>query len=119
MVYMWVDDMRPCPAKHFIQDYELFIANTVNDAMKVIRSQYKSGQTNFFLDLDNDASDEFSPYGGDYINILKQLEDMRHQGHIRNMDVKVHIHSMNPVAVQNMRAIIKANSSWMKEVSTL
>ena len=110
MIHIFVDDMRPQPSGtiHF---------RTVNDTLNYIRHMYKSGINEFYLDLDNDAGDYNTPEaGGDYINILKHLEDMRHCGHIKHISLNVHIHSMNPVAVQNMRAIIKANNTWMKEV---
>ena len=109
MTNIYVDDIRK-------PDYGCVHFYTVNDAMGYIRRMYKMGNTDFYLDLDNDASDLYVNQGGDYINILKNLEAMRHQGHIKHMNLQIHIHSMNPVAIQNMRAIIKANRGWMKEV---
>lgn len=108
MVNIFVDDIRETPAG-FIHFY------TVNDCVGYLRRMYKSGVSEFYLDLDNDASDYFDQ-GGDYINILRYLEDMRRMGHLRHMKIKVHIHSMNPVAVQNMRTIIDVNRDWMEEV---
>ena len=110
MVHVYVDDMRDNPGGfiHF---------RTVNDTMNYIRKMYKSGVNEFYLDLDHDAGDYNTPEnGGDYINILKNLEDMRYGGHIRHMNVQVHIHTGNIVGRQNMRAIINANRNWMKEV---
>ena len=109
MVNIFVDDTRETPAG-FIHFY------TVNDCVGYLRRMYKAGVSTFYLDLDNDASDLYVNQGGDYINILKNLEVMRHQGHIKHMNLQIHIHSMNSVAVQNMRAIIKANHTWMREV---
>ena len=108
MTYIYLDDIRK-------PNYGCVQFNTVNDAMRYIRCMYRMGNTDFYLDLDNDAGD-YANQGGDYINILKNLESMRHSGYIKHMNVDVHIHSMNVVAVQNMRAIIKANHTWMKEV---
>ena len=116
MVYMWIDDLRPAPANYFEVDDPFYCVNTVDNAIKIIRSEYKQGNTTFFLDIDNDAGEEFAQHGGDYINILRRLEDMRHGGHLRNIQIQIKIHSMNPVAVQNMRNIIRANSDWMKEI---
>ena len=89
---------------------------TVNDCISYIRRIYKQGVTDFYLSLDHDAGEEYFQQGGDYINILRYLEDMRRMGHIRHMRVKVHFHSMNPVGIENMRAIVKANRDWMEEV---
>ena len=115
MIYLWVDDERPAPADLFTRDDDLYITNTVNDAIKVIRKEYKAGNTHFLLDLDHDAGDFFDQ-GGDYINILRYLEDMRRMGHIRNMQVQVKIHTGNNVGRQNMRNIIEVNRDWMKEI---
>ncbi len=108
MTRIYLDDIRK-------PDYGCVQFYSVNDAMGYIRRMYKMGNTDFYLDLDNDAGD-YANQGGDYINILKNLEDMRYKGHIKYMNLKIHIHSMNVVAVQNMRAIIKANKNWMVEV---
>lgn len=40
--------------------------------------------------------------GGDYINILNWLEET-------GRNYPIHIHSMNPVGVKNMRRIIERN----------
>ena len=109
MVKLYIDDMRDCP-------YGYIHFKTVNDTLNYIRRMYKVGNTDFYLDLDHDASDIYTPYGGDYINILKNLEDMRNCGKIRNMHIICHFHSGNIVGVDNMRAIVKANRDWMSEV---
>lgn len=109
MVNIFVDDVRETP-QGFIHFY------TVNDCIGYIRRIYKQGVTDFYLSLDHDAGEEYFQQGGDYINILRYLEDMRRMGHIRHMRVKVHFHSMNPVGIENMRTIVKANRDWMEEV---
>ena len=53
MKYIYVDDLRPTPAGGIYNEH----FKTVNDTLKYIRSTYKAGTTNFFLDLDHDASD--------------------------------------------------------------
>ena len=103
MISIWVDDIRPCPNK----DWASF--NTVNDTLKFIRKKYKEGNSKFYLDLDHDASDKFTPYGGDYINILNNLEAYIANGHMKNLDIICHFHSGNSVGIQNMRAIVEHN----------
>ncbi len=97
---IWVDDVRPAP-----DGYRWF--RTVNEVKESIqhyerllnydRSYYKIE----LIDLDHDAGD-YAQYGGDYIRILDWLEKTG-----RNYPIR--IHSMNPVGVANMRAIIKRN----------
>ena len=53
------------------------------------------------IDIDHDAGD-YVIKGGDYIKLLDWLEETG-----RNYPIR--IHSMNPVGVANMRAIIKKN----------
>ena len=53
------------------------------------------------IDIDHDAG-KYSQYGGDYIKLLDWLEETG-----RNYPIR--IHSMNPVGVANMRAIIERN----------
>ena len=59
---------------------------------------------NILIDLDHDAGDYVSE-GGDYIKLLDWLEAKN----IVDTGYSFHLHSMNPVGVQNMRAIIKKN----------
>lgn len=108
MVNIFVDDLRETPAG-FIHFY------TVNDCVGYLRRMYKAGVSTFYLDLDHDAGDYFNQ-GGDYINILRYLEDMRRMGHLRHMKIKVHFHTGNTVGLLNMRAIINSNRDWMEEV---
>ena len=54
------------------------------------------------IDIDHDAG-EFVKDGGDYIRLLDWLEETG-----RNYPIR--IHSMNPVGVANMRAIIYRNN---------
>ena len=57
------------------------------------------------IDIDHDAGD-YAEDGGDYIKLLEWLEETK-----RNYPI--HIHSMNPVGVSNMRAIIQKNG-WQE-----
>ena len=101
---IWIDARRPAPegykwrksvntAKRFIMEMELMNKPFYSAPIEVI-------------DIDHDAGD-FATDGGDYIELLKWLEATK-----RNYPIR--IHSMNPVGVQNMRAIIRHNG-W-KEI---
>ena len=59
------------------------------------------------IDIDHDAGD-YASDGGDYVKLLDWFEETG-----RNY-YPIHIHSANPVGVENMRQIIRKNN-W-KEV---
>lgn len=106
MIKLWVDDVRPAP-------YGYHWSKSVNDAKKTIinyETMYiASGKKSYYkievIDIDHDAGNYFSQ-GGDYIKLLDWLEET---GRI----YPIRIHSMNPVGVQNMRAIIQRNG-WQE-----
>jgi hypothetical protein len=112
MKYIYVDDSRATPTGNIYDAH----FKTVNDTLKYIRSTYKAGTINFFLDLDHDASDIYSPEGGDYIEILNKLEALHNSGKMRHLKLKIHFHSGNAVGINNMRAIVEHNHKWMEEV---
>ena len=102
-VYMklWVDDVREAPqgytwcqtvnqAKQQIEYYE-----TLDSAL----AQYIG--TIDLIDIDHDAGD-FAQDGGDYIKLLDWLEET-------GRSYPIHIHSMTPVGIENMRRIIRRN----------
>ena len=103
---LWIDDVRPAPkgyiwvrsvndAKYYINRYSNHIDwdNNIVDEIELI-------------DIDYDAG-SYYPFGGDYVRILDYLEET-------GRNYPIHIHSMNPVGVANMRAIIERNG-W-KEI---
>lgn len=104
---LWIDDVRPAP-------YGYRLARSVNEAKRDIEDyeimRRMSGGKKYYIieviDIDHDAGD-YAKDGGDYIKLLDWLEET-------GRNYPIHIHSMNPVGVQNMRAIIKRNG-W-KEV---
>lgn len=104
---LWIDAVRPASLGYNC-------ARSVNEAKKLITDyelMYKvSGRKSYYkielIDIDHDAGD-YASDGGDYIKLLNWLEETG-----RNYPIR--IHSMNPVEVQNMRAIIQKNG-W-KEV---
>lgn len=105
---LWIDDVRPSPEGYVH-------AWSVNEAKDCIRMheqlsgfdwEYENGtaetiQPFELIDIDHDAG-QFNFDGGDYIKLLDWLEETG-----RNYPIR--IHSMNPVGVQNMRAIIQRN----------
>ena len=97
---LWIDDVRPAP-----EGYEW--CRSVNQAKNWIDiSEFDFTENIELIDIDHDAG-IFADMGGDYIKLLDWLEET-------GRNYPIHIHSMNPVGVQNMRAIIKRNG-W-KEV---
>lgn len=104
MLYLWIDDIRKKPNDNKVWN----VFQTVNDTVKFIRRRYKEGYTDFYLDLDHDAGD-YAGRGGDYINILRDIETYHAMGHMRNINLTCHFHSMNPVGIQNMKAVCEKN----------
>ena len=103
---LWIDDVRPAPEGYVW-------CRTVDDA-KVTIFKYSNRidwDNNLvddieLIDIDHDAGD-YAIFGGDYIKLLDWLEET-------GRNYPIHIHSMNPVGVANMRAIIEKNN-W-KEI---
>ena len=136
---IWVDDIRPAPVGwswcKSVYNAKIVIENAEEDisgAKKSIKSwednyeklnpddkEYYEGfikpvmkrriaeKTIELISLDQDAGD-WVEFGGDYINILNWLEET-------GRNYTIHIHSANPVGVENMRKIIKSNGWEEKE----
>lgn len=100
---LWVDDIRPAPEGWYQ-------ARSVNVAKEMIIGNYPNIE---IISLDHDSGD-YNRFGGDYINILKWLEEGEYQYNRKIVTFPIQIHSMNPVGVQNMRNIIQRNN-W-KEI---
>ena len=103
---LWIDDVRPAPPGYTW-------VRSVNRAIDIILEY--SNKLNFdmemedqieIINIDHDAG-IYASQGGDYIAILDWLEET-------GRNYPIHIHSMNPVGVENMRRIIQRNG-W-KEV---
>ena len=90
--------MRPVPNK------EYFWVQSVNEAKDMIKYYIDYWDNAILIDLDHDAGAEVAD-GGDYIKFLDWLES---EGYV-DEGFTFHIHSMNPVGIQNMRAIIQKN----------
>ena len=120
---LWIDDIRPAPkgyiwaksvneAKSVIEEYIYFI-NKICDLTYInnlaLRKQIQQDlryAVDDIIDIDHDAG-EYTKDGGDYIKLLDWIEE-------EGFEFKFHIHSMNPVGIENMRRIIRRNG-W-KEV---
>ena len=92
---LWIDDVRPAPEGYVW-------CKSVNEA----KDWFDLCEFDFMEDIelisiDHDAGD-YASDGGDYIKLLDWLEETG-----RNYPIR--IHSMNPVGVANMRAIIERN----------
>lgn len=97
---MWIDDVRPAPEGY------IWI-KSVNAAKRYITMASPYGVADIEISIDHDAGD-YAYDGGDYIRLLDWLEET-------GRNYPIHIHSMNPVGIENMRRIIERNG-W-KEVS--
>jgi hypothetical protein len=96
---LWIDDVRPAPEGYFW-------IKSVNNAKAFIEVHRPPISPIELIDIDHDAGD-YAQFGGDYIRLLDWLEETG-----RNYPIR--IHSMNPVGVANMHAIIEKNG-W-KEI---
>ena len=76
-----------------------------NKKVSVIMEDRIKDNTIDVIDIDHDAG-EYAQLGGDYIKLLDWLEET-------GRNYPIHIHSMNPVGVENMRRIIKRNG-WIE-----
>lgn len=94
---LWIDDVRQAPVGYFW-------CKSVNEAKGIIAGSevhLSALATVEVIDIDHDAGD-FVNDGGDYIKLLDWLEET-------GRNYPIHIHSMNPVGVDNMRRIIQKN----------
>ena len=107
---IYVDDVRKCP-----DGYDAYCQST-NETLHLINRKYKEGVRHFYLDLDNDTTlDLDGKNGGDFVNILKVLDNLIFNGHYKNVYFKIHIHTGNSVAREYMRLVINHNP-YMEEI---
>ena len=103
---LWIDDVRPAPEGYVwchsvyraIKEIELFEQSLFDDYY-LDNIPFDKLETIEIIDIDHDAGD-YAYDGGDYIKLLDWLEKTGHNH-------PIHIHSMNPVGVENMRRIIR------------
>ena len=91
---IWIDDVRPAP------DGYLWLTS-VNAAKCYFEQADEFNHNIEIVSMDHDAG-VFAYKGGDYIKLLDWFEET-------GRNYPIHIHSMNPVGVQNMRVIIERN----------
>jgi len=126
---LWIDDVRPAPDGYIhirtVSRAIQTIETREKERQRIIEIQeaaYEDGRDEYaqhlnrilhsaystieLIDIDHDAGD-YASDGGDYIKLLDWLEET-------GRNYPIHIHSMNPVGVENMRRIIQKNG-W-KEV---
>lgn len=101
MIKIWIDDVREAPDGY---DWYQMTSQVIS---LLCRESFRKEP--ILLDIDHDAGD-YVEYGGDYIKILDFLDEEQYE----DLDLTVHIHSMNPVGAENMRRIIRRNG-W-KEI---
>lgn len=99
MFKLWIDDARRPPSDDWLW------AKTAREAITAIKMyEHQWFDDTITISLDYDAGD-FAENGNDYIEILNWLE---REG-IVDTGYFFHIHSQNPVGVENMRRIIEHN----------
>ena len=102
---LWVDDVRPAPEGYVwcksVSKAKSKICKYENENKQIKESFGFEEIPIEVIDIDHDAGD-YAYDGGDYIKLLDWLE-------ATGRNYPIHIHSMNPVGVENMRAIIKRN----------
>ena len=96
---LWIDDLRPAPEGYIW-------CKSTNETIRNIKIAIKNDVKIDLIDIDHDAG-SYVADGGDYFRVLDFME-------FYMLDIPIHIHSMNPVGVENMRRIIQRNG-W-KEV---
>ena len=117
---LWVDDVRPAPEGYVWCPTVQSVKNLVEGNEDIVKYgqeesvKWPEGSDNYLffkelvnlstielIDIDHDAGD-YASDDGDYIKLLDWLEET-------GRSYPIHIHSMNPVGVANMRAIIRRN----------
>lgn len=96
---LWIDDVRVPPTNDYI-----WCRSVVEAKSCIFAYEHQHYTDQILIDLDHDAG-EYVGKGGDYIKILDWLEEKGYP----DMGYFFHIHSMNPVGIENMKRIIEKN----------
>lgn len=95
---IWVDDIREAPDGYVKM-------KTVWEVIHFLSAVVVWGDEIEEMSLDHDAGDCYK-YGGDYIEILKWLEELKITKGVEPCK-RFYFHTGNPVGRENMRRIIK------------
>ena len=98
MVYVWIDDIRRPPSKLEVRGVEL--ASSFDEAINIFLN-LKSNEI-VYIDFDHDLGRHKTGY-----DIAKWLI-------ANNITGFFHIHSMNPVGANNIRALLK-HYGWIED----
>lgn len=93
-IKLWIDDCRPAPSGY------IWVKSVKAAKTAIWQYEHNMIDDNILIDFGDYVSE-----GEDYIKLLDWLE----AENIVDTGYSFHIHSMNMVGVQNMRAIIKKN----------
>ena len=107
MAKLWIDDIRPAPEGY------IWCKSTLNALHTIFKYRFNEITE---INLDHDAG-EYAKEGGDFIEILKELERLCHSPQAlkqafwkaKCQEYTFVLHSANPVGVENMRRIIQKN----------
>lgn len=92
-IYLWLDDIRDMPWQSNLYCDKAIVARNYASAVAAIKKYY-SPSVDLICDLDHDLGND--PTGYDFCKYLIENE----------ITGKFHIHSMNPVGVENMRQLL-------------
>lgn len=98
---LWIDDVRPAPEGYYWIKSVYQAIRVINKYSNWLDNNMQGIDLIELIDMDHDAG-VYAHFGGDYIKLLDWLEE-------QGMSYPIHIHSMNPVGVENMRRIIQRN----------
>ena len=100
---LWIDDVRPAPEGYIWLKSVIEARSMIKhiESLYAYNPLYNDDCVIKLIDIDHDAG-KWAPYGGDYIKLLDWLE-------ATGRNYPIHIHSMNPVGIENMRRIIQRN----------
>ena len=111
IIRLWIDDVRPAPDGYkwcySVNETKEYILNIERlFAYHFRRGDFKEDYLITLIAIDYDSGD-YEKDGGPYIKLMDWLEET-------GRSYPIHIHSRNPVGIENMRRIIRHNS-W-KEI---
>lgn len=99
---LWIDDVRPAP------NGWIWVRTVKQAKAAIVEYERQMWDDTILISLDHDAGDYVNE-GGDYIKILDWLE----QEGLVDTGYFFHLHSWNPVGIENMRRIITHNG-WQE-----